>query len=189
MREADKIVVLGDEGTILQQGSFSSLNLLDGYVQSLLVEEKDEKSTPDSGLTASNENAKKPSAVAAMEPDAQKQLLRQTGDFKVYKYYWKSIGWRHGLLIVALSFCAEFCLYFPRKFLYLLRNYHRKLIMPRALDQMVGGGGHSPPRRETRYVLWSVCHSRCIGNCLRRTFGGVNCLANSKLLFPKLTIF
>jgi ATP-binding cassette subfamily C (CFTR/MRP) protein 1 len=116
LRDADNILVLGEDGTVIEQGSFETLDFESGYVQSLLLGDGQEaKTTSDSGLETSETTKKPVNTASRKSTDSQKDLLRRTGDVQVYKYYFKSIGWKHGTVLVALTLCAEFCLFFPRE--------------------------------------------------------------------------
>lgn len=47
IRVADNIVVMGADNTVIEQGTFNQLNLQDGYVQSLLLEQQEYKNSVD----------------------------------------------------------------------------------------------------------------------------------------------
>jgi ATP-binding cassette subfamily C (CFTR/MRP) protein 1 len=81
-------------------------------VQSLLIADKQAIELTTENLAEGQDTTK---ATPAKEFDQQKDLTRRTGDVQVYKYYFKSIGWRHITALFALMVVAEFCLYFPRK--------------------------------------------------------------------------
>jgi hypothetical protein len=85
-------------------------------VQSLLIADKQATESTTENLAEGQDIVKKPTkATTAKEIDQQKDLTRRTGDVQVYKYYFKSIGWRHVTALFALMVVEEFCLYFPRK--------------------------------------------------------------------------
>jgi ATP-binding cassette subfamily C (CFTR/MRP) protein 1 len=107
---------LEEHGSILEQGSFGSLGLQPGYLQNLLIAEKQATELIIENLAGGQDTVKKSiKATAAKEIDQQKDLTRRTGDVQVYKYYIKSIGWKHITALFVLMAVAEFCLYFPRK--------------------------------------------------------------------------
>lgn len=97
---ADKIVVLGADGQIAEQGTFNSLASQGGFVSKLLFHpELNDDPRVDSGLGPNT----KPAATALNTPigasrnDAE-DLTRQIGDLSVYKYYLRSIGWKLALV-------------------------------------------------------------------------------------------
>jgi ATP-binding cassette subfamily C (CFTR/MRP) protein 1 len=115
LREVDNIVVLGENGTVIEQGTFASLDLQGGYVQSLIIEAQAKK--PQSHSTSDAlENARDDrDTTAVRDTEAEDDLLRKTGDMTLYKYYLKSVGWKDGITILLLTLSARFCLYFPRE--------------------------------------------------------------------------
>lgn len=117
MQEADNIVVIGANGAIIEQGTFNALNSTNGYIRSLQLDEQDSIDyTVDPTTAKLGPLIEKIAKLTKPVADADKDLLRRTGDFQVYKYYFKSIGWRHALTILGLTIGGEFCLFFPRKF-------------------------------------------------------------------------
>lgn len=117
LRDADNIHVLGEDGSVLEQGSFKDLDLQIGYVQSLFLKENEKTIITSNTGSESLGTAptKAPNASVTGATDEEKDLLRRTGDVQVYKYYLKSIGWKHSIALFTLTIAAEFCLYFPRK--------------------------------------------------------------------------
>jgi hypothetical protein len=108
--------VLGQDGTVIEQGTFRSLDLQNGYVQSLLVEEQQQTTIePDKASDISQIPKKDASPAGLKESQSEKDLLRRAGDIQLYKYYFSSIGWVHGLGLVALVVASQFCAFFPRK--------------------------------------------------------------------------
>lgn len=53
--------------------------------------------------------------TAVSKSDENDDLLRQTGDLTLYKYYFQSVGWKDGVAILILSFGSQFCSYFSRR--------------------------------------------------------------------------
>lgn len=47
------------------------------------------------------------------ETDAQRELLRMSGDTSLYIYYFRSIGLLYSLGLLALSLAETFCIAFP----------------------------------------------------------------------------
>lgn len=108
--EADHIIVLRQDGTIMEQGSFSELDAAAGYVHSLHSERKT------SGESAITQEEIPPDASGPSPPDAlvaAQDLTRKTGDIAVYSYYVKSIGWKLTATVVLSSAISGFVEKFP----------------------------------------------------------------------------
>lgn len=115
LREADNIIVLGEDGSIIESGTFKSLDLQNGYVQSLFVEKQTKKSATGDESTDAGEFSKSSAVIEVKEETPGNDLLRKTGDFTLYKYYFKSIGTGPAIGILALTTIAMFLQYFPRE--------------------------------------------------------------------------
>ena len=139
MRDADNIVVLGDSGTIVEQGTYDFLNLQQGHVQNLIVDSQTRESQSDSVLDISEDIRENLTSAVVKNSEQEEDLLRKTGDMTLYKYYLKSVGWKDGFIILSLTIGAQFCVYFPRKYMPLLflSNFGKRLIDCRDLDQNV----------------------------------------------------
>ncbi|KAI9736588.1 MAG: hypothetical protein M1818_006099 [Claussenomyces sp. TS43310] len=98
-----------------EQGSFTELNASSGYVHSLRVEHnKDTRTTqsetPDAG--------QKPTYVPGkVRVDLRGETLggkaRQVGDWAVYRYYLRIIGWRHSAIFFLVQVSNAFFSSFP----------------------------------------------------------------------------
>jgi ATP-binding cassette subfamily C (CFTR/MRP) protein 1 len=90
LEDADHIIVLGMEGKILEQGSYTKLLTSGTYVQKLARSQRRDKlsetrtSPLDTSPHATPEQTEAPIVV---------DKSRQTGDWKIYKYYAGSMGW------------------------------------------------------------------------------------------------
>ncbi|KUJ06202.1 P-loop containing nucleoside triphosphate hydrolase protein [Mollisia scopiformis] len=108
---ADHIIVLGDDGKIAQQGSFSELNSQSGYVQSLNISllESGSKPRDDSGTQKQN------SDLALLRPSETSidDMSRRTGDTSVYLFYIKAVGWLPTFIFMVAICAFVFCLSFP----------------------------------------------------------------------------
>ncbi|PIA90546.1 ABC transporter C family member 8 [Cercospora beticola] len=98
--EADHIIAL-KAGTVVEQGTFQDLVVIDGYIHSLALTDNPEEED-DTDVTAAKKNV----AAQATEPAAvdkitilQQDLARKTGDITVYKYYLQSIGLKFCLVL------------------------------------------------------------------------------------------
>ncbi|GAB7353817.1 hypothetical protein MBLNU459_g4192t2 [Dothideomycetes sp. NU459] len=106
---SDHIVILEEDGTIKQQGSFSELQFSLEYAGSVatIVGEPNEIHPPESAVAA----------VKTGEHDqieiAQQDLARRTGDIAVYLYYAKSIGWKYGIILISTAIISAFGMQFP----------------------------------------------------------------------------
>ncbi|MCJ1404727.1 hypothetical protein MMC11_007953 [Xylographa trunciseda] len=89
---ADKIVVLGSNGTVTEEGAFEDLDMNDGYVRSLSIHRSFDAETPtiqpSDDLPASTLEPKQQSLAT----DELVDESRQSGDASVYMYYFKAIG-------------------------------------------------------------------------------------------------
>jgi ABC-type multidrug transport system fused ATPase/permease subunit len=122
---ADYIMVL-DEGTIAQQGSFRELRNRQGYVQGLeLSSSPDRDTSPDIGIEASKAATSGPSVHTSKGPlprtmpddtsslENEGDKARQVGDKTVYKHYVKSMGFFLAGLGLFFASCWGFLTNFP----------------------------------------------------------------------------
>ncbi|KAF6825097.1 ABC multidrug transporter [Colletotrichum plurivorum] len=98
LKFGDHIVILGDDGRIVSQGTFDAVRR-SAYLESLSLEDHqrvETRSDTDSSEKTSKQMGKKqkPSDVKEKEED----LLRRAGDTSLYWYYLESIGWFYGIL-------------------------------------------------------------------------------------------
>ncbi|KAF8857368.1 putative multidrug resistance protein [Acephala macrosclerotiorum] len=88
---ADTIVALGENGTVLEQGNFDQLRSQGGFVSNLIIRlgvlEKETSA-------AEQEEACGAKVTLVPQPPDASDLTRRIGDVAVYKYYFKSIGWK-----------------------------------------------------------------------------------------------
>ncbi|RYC64367.1 hypothetical protein CHU98_g1837 [Xylaria longipes] len=103
---ADHIIALGD-GTVIEQGTFEELMARDGYIRRLGLRSGSESDTSSEEIPSERHNVKTEaqqlchaSTNTALEEEDIGEL-RQTGDKKVYKHYFKSMG-------VILAICSFF---------------------------------------------------------------------------------
>lgn len=102
---ADLIVSLNRNGRVTEQGNYSTLARSGGYVQSLDIRLKQDQpdenhaGSPDDIQTA---QANKTSEISTQTDDdgEKRDLIRRTGDWSAYKYWFKSSGY----ISSALSF-------------------------------------------------------------------------------------
>lgn len=103
---------MGENGRVVEKGSYDELVAAKGYVSSL------------SSTTSQVDTERAPNLVLDDETLQELQLpdddnldasSRQIGDWSVYSYYFQHIGWP--LLAIFLAFCGLFvvCMIAPRK--------------------------------------------------------------------------
>ncbi|KAL7938200.1 P-loop containing nucleoside triphosphate hydrolase protein [Trichoderma chlorosporum] len=117
LASADLIIALGRDGKITEQGSFSQLSAIEGYVQTLAAnksiaaspETRPDEIIPDSGagITAPKVEYK------AKEIKVQDDKRRQLGDSTVYRYYFGSIGPIFIITMLSLEIIWAFLQSFP----------------------------------------------------------------------------
>ncbi|KAF2001413.1 multidrug resistance-like protein [Amniculicola lignicola CBS 123094] len=110
---SDHIIALSSEGVIAEQGSFQDLTATDGYVRQFYSEHLDNHAITE-GLSEAPSSAGKDTPSANVTPaDASVDKLRQLGDWSVYNYYFKTIGWLTTTLFLFLALCWAFFQTFP----------------------------------------------------------------------------
>lgn len=119
---ADNIVVLGSNGTIEEQGPFETLRSQNGFVSRLLVHPEllQSKSQSDVGAKEDVEARTQtpptvPAALRGPSANDMSDLARRIGDFSVYKYYLRAIGWKFALINVTACFVFNMWEAFPCK--------------------------------------------------------------------------
>lgn len=116
LKDADNIIVLGNEGQIVEQGDPSKFEQGNKYARNSFVAsgttENPNEINDDAAETTESSTVPKQNYA---EIDTQRDFLRRSGDTSLYTYYFKSIGWRHGLAMVFLNSTVVFFIYFPRK--------------------------------------------------------------------------
>ncbi|PVH72311.1 P-loop containing nucleoside triphosphate hydrolase protein [Cadophora sp. DSE1049] len=88
LSEADHIVVLGKNGQILEQGSYNGLAISQDYVQSLA---KSQESKETDKIAEPHSQARE-QPTRPLPQVGTTDSSRQTGDWKIYVYYSKSLG-------------------------------------------------------------------------------------------------
>lgn len=103
---ADHIICLDAAGSVTEQGKFDQLQSSGGYIQSLLIREKSEKSEYRPKVIAkkrrSTDNEAGQISLARNVDIDDVDLDRQIGEWSTYKYYFASIGWLRS--IISLSY-------------------------------------------------------------------------------------
>lgn len=119
---ADSVIVIGVDGHIAEQGSSETLLSQDGIVGELpLTPELQSNLHSDPGPNYGGDSKSRPcgtipKALRGATANDAADLARRIGDFAVYKYYLKSIGWKVGLVCIASCFASMIGQTFPRKY-------------------------------------------------------------------------
>lgn len=117
---ADKIIVLGLDGRVSEQGTFSNLKSQNGFVSQLLDRPELLHTTANIDMIEQNISGPIKSTAASKvlrgpsTHDVQ-DLTRQIGDMSVYKYYLKSIGWKLAIVNMTACFVWALSVSFPCK--------------------------------------------------------------------------
>ena len=127
LRSADRILVLGNDGIVLEQGTFTELNASNGYVRHLIIEEKQTKRASVDEPPMIRDKPEAQARVAGLDL-LRNDKARQTGDTAVYKYYYRSVGWKRMVPWVMVGIVGVFCEKFPGRPILPSRTLNRLLI-------------------------------------------------------------
>jgi ATP-binding cassette, subfamily C (CFTR/MRP), member 1 len=108
---ADYIIALGNNGTVIEKGSFEELNKSNGYVRSFSVQQSKQQpkhTEPTGKFTLGSLSS--PGLVNAMD-----DKKRQLGDLTVYLYYFGTLGKKVSFLFIFLAAAHGFFYSFPSK--------------------------------------------------------------------------
>ena len=97
---------------MVEQGTFEDLNAHDGYVRSLVIEEKEKKSPSYDEPETVRERPETRAKMLDLDL-MRNDKARQTGDTAVYKYYYKSVGLKRMLPWITMGVIGVFCEKFP----------------------------------------------------------------------------
>ncbi|KAF2478209.1 multidrug resistance-like protein [Lindgomyces ingoldianus] len=114
---SDRIIALSPEGKVAEQGTFQELKAIDGYVSKFCLEHANEQATAtkeDSEMDSSS----RPRTIFQSVPNnsiitTSDDKRRQLGDWKVYQYYFGTIGWGMTTVFLALACGWGFFSTFP----------------------------------------------------------------------------
>ncbi|TAQ85919.1 hypothetical protein B7494_g5754 [Chlorociboria aeruginascens] len=110
---ADHILVLGKQGKITDQGTFTELNGAGGYVSAFNLPPPDWSYAPNQTDSFSEKPLPGILEPASSDKDAENDDSRRTGDTSVYLYYIRAVGWIPTLIFVVAISSFVFCISFP----------------------------------------------------------------------------
>lgn len=112
---ADQIIVMSDNGTISEQGTFAELSKAGGYVgasaEDISIEASLDSVSADTDLKVEFAS----SDASAPDDAAPLDKARQIGDFNVYRYYFSFLSWKIGIAFLVLQVFYAFLMTFPSK--------------------------------------------------------------------------
>ncbi|KAH8808808.1 putative multidrug resistance-associated protein [Xylogone sp. PMI_703] len=108
------IIALDRSGNVSEQGSFDQLKNSGGYVQSLVTKLRaEEASNRDEDKKEILDVDQDKPIIPIMDQDSTQreleELSRQTGDIRVYKYYFSSISWHANLIFAVFVLLFGVC--------------------------------------------------------------------------------
>ncbi|CAJ2506119.1 Uu.00g002490.m01.CDS01 [Anthostomella pinea] len=123
----DWVIALGNEGRIVEQGSFDTLNGTGGYVSSFDLPPPDWDSAPEELTYASPPRyTERPIHEKVTEEDVQAETNRRTGDVAIYLYYIRSVGWIPTLIFIASITIFIFGQSFPTIWVKMWAEYNQE---------------------------------------------------------------
>ncbi|KAF1998927.1 P-loop containing nucleoside triphosphate hydrolase protein [Amniculicola lignicola CBS 123094] len=102
LSQADHIIALGEDGTVIEQGSFAELYRLDGYVGNLSFNEHSTNNLPQNEPKSTIKMFKQSLVASKEAKDISKD--NGAGDLTIYAYYIRTFGWLRWC--VFCFFCA-----------------------------------------------------------------------------------
>jgi len=113
LRYMDKVVVIGDQGSIVEPGSLSIISA--GDYASSGDDDMDEDSIdpPEHYEDIESNRHRYSNTRPAEQEDPILDKARQTGDFAVYRYYFSCLSWKMGLTFLFFQLCYAFTTTFP----------------------------------------------------------------------------
>jgi len=118
LRDADKIIVLGDEGHITDQGSLSEINQQSEYIKSLAMENGLNKQQDENIQEATSSPLEPSSPTEKPESEVEEEEVispKSSGDLSLYAYYYKSVGLSYTLIVLGLGCFAKCLVLFTRR--------------------------------------------------------------------------
>lgn len=122
----DHIVVLGNSGNVVEQGTFQDLNAAPGSVRGIsarFLTQKDSTNSAENGVAEQKTLGPQSSAVKIELEDKSRQL----GEFSIYKYYFRAVG--HWNTVVLFALGVAYAVFFTFPSLWLNGGQMRVLVM------------------------------------------------------------
>ena len=108
------------DGRISEQGCFEELRIEEGVMNHLLTHHHGLEDLPDTSVETPHSAIKQATPTSRIPSSEELDLKRQTGDLKLYSYYYHSIGARYALTFLVLATAYIFFGKLPRKLLHIL---------------------------------------------------------------------
>lgn len=106
LSSANKIIVLDNQGSIEQLGSFAELQAVNGFMKDLQLPQDSSPATIDEKGDCKESKESESTSPSASKSAKEEVSQRQTGDFSLYRFYLASIG-----PVLAISFILLAALY------------------------------------------------------------------------------
>ncbi|KAK6499344.1 hypothetical protein TWF506_003972 [Arthrobotrys conoides] len=113
LRHADKIIVLGNDGKILEQGSFTELVEAEGGYVKEASKMLDENATEQSTENQDTESSPQYSQLGEKSADVLEDPRRQFGDWSLYTYFFSRVGRKVTIAFIILEMLWAFFSAFP----------------------------------------------------------------------------
>ena len=139
---ADSVIVMNANGSIAEEGAPNDLrHKLDSINFGISGDSKRTNSRDKPSIIVQDKQLKNIFPKGPSDEDYQ-DLTRRTGDSTIYRYYFRSIGWKTALVFFSFSCTSAFSSYFPRKFP--ASHVGMKLIDDACSQKSGSNGGPSP---------------------------------------------
>lgn len=112
---SDQVIVLSQDGHVLEQGSFKALNATGGYVSSFALGPAEWNYDYKAAIAASSDAFRAPISSPHKAEDIGAEEHGNGGDLSIYLYYIRSIGWLPSIFFTVMIAAFVFCLSFPSK--------------------------------------------------------------------------
>ncbi|KAI9928790.1 hypothetical protein MW887_002008 [Aspergillus wentii] len=110
---SDQVIVLSQDGHVLEQGSFKALNATGGYVSSFALGPAEWNYDYKAAIAASSDAFRAPISSPHKAEDIGAEEHGNGGDLSIYLYYIRSIGWLPSIFFTVMIAAFVFCLSFP----------------------------------------------------------------------------
>ncbi|OGM47734.1 ABC transporter [Aspergillus bombycis] len=127
MQAADNVMVIDDDGSMVQCDTFDELQKgSNGYVAQL-VDHTDRPGPTEPSLDLESVKPTRPPMDHIVRRNKEVDATRQSGDTAVYAYYLQAVGWRDSIFLFILGAVSVFCDKFPTVWLeWWVQNSHTR---------------------------------------------------------------